>query len=61
MTLQPGEAYAAAVTRGLREELGIEVPPSSLEGPLAPTHRRELHQGQFHDIEMVQVCPPVCL
>lgn len=40
--------------RGLNEELGICVAPEAVEGPLAPTHRRELHQGDFHDVELVQ-------
>lgn len=40
--------------RGLQEELGISVDPEALEGPLAPRHRRELHEGAFHDVELVQ-------
>ena len=40
--------------RGLLEELGIPVSEAALEGPLAPTHKRELHQGGFHDVELVQ-------
>eukprot|EP00887_Chlorella_sp_A99_P007425 scaffold2.g7425.t1 len=52
--LQPGETYAQAVQRGLREELGVSVGLDALAGPLAPAHRRELHWGQFHDVEMVQ-------
>lgn len=40
--------------RGLSEELGIAAEASQLAGPLAPTHRRELHQGAFHDVELVQ-------
>ncbi len=40
--------------RGLQEELGISVSEAALEGPLAPTHKRELHQGDFHDVELVQ-------
>ena len=40
--------------RGLAEELGIEVAAQQLTGPLAATHRRELHQGGFHDVELVQ-------
>lgn len=52
-------AAAAAATqqgaaRGLAEELGIQVDAADLAGPLAPTHRRELHQGDFHDCELVQ-------
>jgi hypothetical protein len=30
------------------------VDQQQLQGPLAPTHRRELHQGGFHDVELVQ-------
>ena len=83
--LQPGETYRQGALRGLWEELGIAVDPSTppaaaaaaaaadgrrervecgattttsgavvLSGPLAPTHRRELHQGLFHDVELVQ-------
>lgn len=40
--------------RGLSEELGISATAAQLAGPLAPTHRRELHQGDFHDVELVQ-------
>jgi isopentenyldiphosphate isomerase len=41
--------------RGLKEELGIDVQLVAIVGPLAPTHRRELHQGDaFHDVELVQ-------
>ncbi|KDD75599.1 hypothetical protein H632_c599p2 [Helicosporidium sp. ATCC 50920] len=36
------------------EELGISVLESALEGPLAPTHRRDLRVGTFHDAELVQ-------
>lgn len=47
--------------RGLAEELGIAAEAVQLAGPLAPTHRRELHVGAFHDVELVQsyrwVCP----
>jgi isopentenyl-diphosphate Delta-isomerase len=53
--LQPGETYKQAVARGLAEELGICVEAEDLTGPLAPTHRRELHQSDdFHDVELVQ-------
>lgn len=52
--LQPGESFLEGAARGLAEELGIEVPASELAGPLAPTHRRELHAGEFHDVELVQ-------
>lgn len=52
--LQPGENYVQGAVRGLAEELGIVVEPHQLRGPLAPTHRRELHQGDFHDCELVQ-------
>lgn len=52
--LQPGEDYRRGAARGLAEELGIQVADSELRGPLAPTHRRELHQGSFHDVELVQ-------
>jgi hypothetical protein len=40
--------------RGLQEELGISVGKDVIQGPLAPTHKRELHQGDFHDAELVQ-------
>ncbi len=40
--------------RGLSEELGIAAEAVQLAGPLASTHRRELHQGAFHDVELVQ-------
>ncbi|KAL4448132.1 hypothetical protein ABPG75_005351 [Micractinium tetrahymenae] len=52
--LQPGESFLEGAARGLAEELGIAVPASELAGPLAPTHRRELHAGGFHDVELVQ-------
>ena len=52
--LQPGESYVQAAARGLGEELGIFAEPAELEGPLLPTHRRELREGEFHDVEMVQ-------
>ena len=43
------------VVRGLKEELGLDIRPDAILGPLAPTHRRELHQGDgFHDVELVQ-------
>ena len=32
-----------AASRGLQEELGISVAATSLEGPLVPTHLRQLH------------------
>ena len=46
--------YRQGVVRGLQEELGIAVSYAAVRGPLAPTHRRELHQGAFHDVELVQ-------
>lgn len=52
--LQPGESFKQAAVRGLQEELGVVVPQDTVTGPLAPTHRRELHQGEFHDVELVQ-------
>ena len=52
--LQPGEDYLTAAVRGLSEELGIVVDTASIDGPLQPTHRRELHQGEFHDVELVR-------
>ncbi|KAL4449380.1 hypothetical protein ABPG77_007024 [Micractinium sp. CCAP 211/92] len=52
--LQPGESFLQGAARGLSEELGISVPTSELAGPLAPTHRRELHARDFHDVELVQ-------
>lgn len=54
--LRPGELYADAAVRGLREELGIDVNASgaAVLGPLGPEHRRELHQAGFHDVELVQ-------
>ena len=53
--LQPGEDYRTGIARGLQEELGIVVDKSMLRGPLAPTHKRELHQEDgFHDVELVQ-------
>jgi len=60
--LQPGESYEAAVVRGLREELGLDIDfqdsNKSLER-ISDEHRRELHgidsQGnEFHDVELVQ-------
>ncbi len=58
--LQPGESYEAAVVRGLREELGLNIQSldTSLER-ISDEHRRELHgidsQGnEFHDVELVQ-------
>jgi hypothetical protein len=69
--LQPGESFVQGAARGLAEELGISVSLDELQGPLAPTHRRELHQGDFHDCELVQsfrhasarehVCSSSCL
>jgi ADP-ribose pyrophosphatase YjhB (NUDIX family) len=66
--LQPGEGFRQGAVRGLAEELGIRVAETELRGPLAPTHRRELHQGDFHDVELVQsfrwcwcVCVCVCV
>eukprot|EP00955_Chlamydomonas_euryale_P089180 364443-Chlamydomonas_euryale.AAC.20 len=41
--LLPGECYAAAVVRGLQEELGIEVSRDAIKGPLTPAHKRSLH------------------
>jgi isopentenyl-diphosphate Delta-isomerase len=38
--LNPGESYAEAAIRGLKEELGIEV--KTVEGPLNPPFRRRL-------------------
>ena len=52
--LQPGETYITAAARGLAEELGIKTEAIEVAGPLQPTHRRELHQGEFHDVELVQ-------
>lgn len=52
--VNPTGARLQGAARGLAEELGIEVPASELAGPLAPTHRRELHAGEFHDVELVQ-------
>ncbi len=52
--LQPGESYRDAVVRGLQEELGICNSGVVLVGPIAQTHKRELHQGEFHDVELVQ-------
>eukprot|EP00889_Picochlorum_renovo_P006922 jgi/Picre1/33952/NNA_001430.t1 len=57
--LQPGESYREAVVRGLKEELGISLQDASnsgavLVGPIAQTHKRELHEGGFHDVELVQ-------
>lgn len=53
--LQPGEDYRAGIARGLEEELGIVIDAKRLRGPLAPTHKRQLHQdNDFHDVELVQ-------
>ncbi|KAG7671001.1 hypothetical protein Ndes2526B_g01232 [Nannochloris sp. 'desiccata'] len=52
--LQPGEDYLSAVVRGLSEELGIQTEAVEVAGPLQPTHKRELHQGGFHDVELVR-------
>ena len=55
--LQPGESFREAVIRGLGEELGIYIAGSQeqqLVGPITDVHRRELHVGEFHDIELVQ-------
>jgi isopentenyl-diphosphate delta-isomerase type 1 len=52
--VQPGENYRAAAIRGLSEELGIHVLADAIVGPLQPTHCRELRQGDFHDVELVQ-------
>lgn len=52
--LQPGEDYTSAVVRGLSEELGIQIETVEMAGPLQPTHKRELHQGEFHDVELVR-------
>jgi isopentenyl-diphosphate delta-isomerase type 1 len=52
--LQPGEDYLSAVIRGLSEELGIQTESVEVAGPLQPTHKRELHQGGFHDVELVR-------
>jgi isopentenyl-diphosphate delta-isomerase len=52
--LQPGEDYLSAVVRGLGEELGIKTEAVEVAGPLQPTHKRELHQGEFHDVELVR-------
>lgn len=53
------EAYSKVhplqgAARGLAEELGIRVDASVLEGPLGPTHARELKGPDFHDRELVQ-------
>lgn len=47
-------ASPQGAVRGLAEELGIAAEAAQLAGPLAPTHRRELHVGAFHDVELVQ-------
>eukprot|EP00890_Picochlorum_soloecismus_P005656 jgi/Picsp_1/6091/NSC_03445-R1_nudix hydrolase len=55
--LQPGESFREAVIRGLGEELGIFLArgrEQQLVGPITDVHRRELHVGEFHDIELVQ-------
>jgi isopentenyl-diphosphate Delta-isomerase len=52
--LQPTEDYLTAVVRGLGEELGIQTEVVEVAGPLQPTHKRELHQGEFHDVELVR-------
>ena len=53
--LQPGESFGEAVVRGLGEELGIFLAGTDeLVGPITDLHRRELHVGEFHDIELVQ-------
>jgi len=52
--LQPGEDYLSAIIRGLSEELGIQTKTVDVVGPLQPTHKRELHQGEFHDVELVR-------
>jgi len=57
--LQPGESFEEAVRRGLKEELGINLaslPGESvrLVGPITSVHKRELHVGEFHDVELVQ-------
>lgn len=52
--LQPGESFEAGAVRGLAEELGIRASLTDVAGPLQPTHKRELHQGEFHDVELVQ-------
>lgn len=43
-----------AAVRGLEEELGVRASPADLEGPLAPTHMRDLVAPDFHDKEFVQ-------
>jgi isopentenyl-diphosphate delta-isomerase type 1 len=55
--LQAGETYRQAIIRGLLEELGIDVEGGSLHDALSlwqTTHRRELHDGDVHDVELVQ-------
>jgi isopentenyl-diphosphate delta-isomerase type 1 len=52
--LSQGEEYLTAVVRGLGEELGIKAEAVEVAGPLQPTHKRELHQGEFHDVELVR-------
>ena len=42
------------VVRGLLEELGIAACLSDVQGPLQPTHQRQLRQGEFHDVELVR-------
>lgn len=52
--LQPNETYQQAAVRGLKEELNISVTIDRLMGPVNDTHRRELHQDEFHDVELVR-------
>lgn len=57
--MQPGERYAAAVARGLEEELGIssaDASTAALVGPLAPVHRRHLDMPEIgvKDYEFVE-------
>lgn len=53
--LQPGERYVEAVVRGLKEELGISIIQSDLQGPLSPFHKRILEiPGVVKDVEFVE-------
>lgn len=52
--MPPTHPRMQAAVRGLQEELGIRASPADLEGPLAPTHMRDLVAPNFHDKELVQ-------
>lgn len=54
--LQPKESFIDGVQRGLQEELGVEIPKSNIEGPVAPMHKRQLnlHDIKVYDYEFVE-------